>query len=1800
MEHFKVVLLILIIFAVFICLNNGGYFDKLNEPFIFEGNEGIDVQDLIECQVLDPPNQSCSGPCLEDENATFSSIGGPWDRQSCTGETGNVLSWLTYSEKRTGNCDTESESTCFPGLENLDIRPSDEIIDYELMIENGDVFKYNGEIYVYRGNDMSYNSGDIIPLIRYELGDGDEKKTEFCLFGDNFNYNPGIVDGETNCTDVAGNYYTPLTENIDSEYDIYDCSGSTTTELKGGEGSEHTHGCFVVGDELLFPNCISEDGTELKPKSWWKPIYENGNTIEQLCSGVIPDPPRKWTGDISTTSAGNQDIADQLPTLLSPMEPVGRTRLNVSELIGGPSDETCSFENTECGAGHHNNSFPHSSTCNAYKINGEDIPNTQSSVRDLRNLGPLSCNVEGGFQRRSENINVGLNCNHGIFRFYGCQPSECTMPDIFEEKYQFKPGITPILPGNTFNVNHIKNIFNHEELNIECKPGFTESENGITMNCINGEVELSGCEQSECIIPDNALYSVPQDTNIPLTETEFYEMNPRDRNVDCGDETGPCFKCNTPDNYYINPSLNSTSSRSQMISLLDEEDGDENNYQLGAKVSCETGQTEFTFEGCYENKCLNPGKRPPHISEGDNLTGYVYDSDIGIKPTNFEDNKTEVTYGSHYDKFTLTEDISNQPESLNRSDIENKIKCGINFTNTDPTSDTLSGDNIKCYSFYDYKTRNKSEDTNVPNFTDPFNEGSVVLNDKEAIKNYLLNSEDIPDKMYFSVEGCQENYCRMPVYNNNDEYKYMNPNHLREEDNSVVLGYLSSGIDQTENTPKTALEYASLDSDNQLRCDTGIITTESSKVCSEEPIYTNEDINTMTANNSLFLEGQEGSILSESSVELHEVGRGGPFQIRRCWDQVPDVEIKATCSGQNCTDTELSECNVEFSGCQQNKCRLKPEDALNGTRILIENSNGSYLSVGGITQDNIGPDMLFNVDQIRNISCDYNYSKEIPNENIVIQCPTHSDFFEIENKCSPTSCEGDEIIDTINLREKGYLLDNNNEIVPREDTGVYSSCANTDYITPRSFLDITTPVDINDNSLKIQPEDCLRDTGVNINESILGKNLARYNKLPGFGPGEQNLNEIECSSNDEGISSVGRAKASCNYTNSVIREDFNFDRDKPKYQLSQCQPQLCRYPSMEVLLENYPSIKYVEGSRANSGQSDSLEMVNNSEYINEIFPEDTPSFVTETSYNQIRSPSVQCDDSNYNGSVEVDCDQQFDNYLSNDEIPLFTNFRGCQENMCIIPVSGADGDAGQAYDALLSDSEKDQWNIIDQKYQLPEELLQGNPLSISSFGENICKPNFRVNDAVSIQCPSIADGTDQEVNENGHRIFKNLIDSDDGNEQSYCIPNVCSLPSVIGEGRMIDEIDTFRLIRDQNYEGYTHENIDIQNFVRGASQKNPLKGYVVDGLTLNEMGSSPSSSDLTNIDCAPNYSRDNPSVSCLEHNTEYEISGCTENYCSFNPEIFDYSLYRFKHPISSLRTLAEEQDGKLTVDQINYNSTSGVSCSSLAEGDPTITCSDNTFSISGCSPKSEPSYNIGCENRYSYYPGDCIENWMDTVIYISSELDENQTRKPISITHKNNGELRPEEEKNQKMHNFMEECKNKCNINEHCFGYTVIKVDEENLERTISEHGSCSSNPDYDTKTTCEEAGETWVSYLDTHGTCSNPEHVTKTTCEQNDEWTPHLKVGTMVCEQKSHGCQKEIVGHDWGIYHSEDDEYGNSQVYTTYTDILSNENIPVLRAELISGNKHRFFEKKFRLEGVDVDHNVCDNRLPQPQGESR
>lgn len=197
-------------------------------------------------------------------------------------------------------------------------------------------------------------------------------------------------------------------------------------------------------------------------------------------------------------------------------------------------------------------------------------------------------------------------------------------------------------------------------------------------------------------------------------------------------------------------------------------------------------------------------------------------------------------------------------------------------------------------------------------------------------------------------------------------------------------------------------------------------------------------------------DGTPGAMTSE---ELQSVGRGGPWSISRCWKNAdPAVNPKVTCSRdssastcqglrEEMTDDAKATCNSAMvEGCVQKQCKLNPLHAQGGTRILIQTSDeqidagattpATYLSIGGPKEDNI--DQLFNVDQIRQITCDYNHSKRNPvNSFGDVICKVDGGFFEITNTCAQTQCEGVKIVDTQHISNVGYEAgQTTNEIVP--------------------------------------------------------------------------------------------------------------------------------------------------------------------------------------------------------------------------------------------------------------------------------------------------------------------------------------------------------------------------------------------------------------------------------------------------------------------------------------------------------------------------------------------------------------------------------------------------------------------------------------------------------------------------------------------------------------------------------------------------------------------------------------------------
>ena len=170
------------------------------------------------------------------------------------------------------------------------------------------------------------------------------------------------------------------------------------------------------------------------------------------------------------------------------------------------------------------------------------------------------------------------------------------------------------------------------------------------------------------------------------------------------------------------------------------------------------------------------------------------------------------------------------------------------------------------------------------------------------------------------------------------------------------------------------------------------------------------------------------------------------------------------------------------------------------------------------------------------------------------------------------------------------------------------------------------------------------------------------------------------------------ASVECNYT-----PNFNVNTEgstfaKPNYQLSGCQPKLCKIPAEP---EAYTYNNLVEG-----------ETISKDLLVGPYFSSTKPEFLEEASYNSHISKGITCADG-YNGTVDLNCRSgppaTFPGGLFEFDIS------GCTKNECVIPnrdaPSGSDGLL--AYEALTED-EQGLWNDIQNQYDLSSILRNYN------------------------------------------------------------------------------------------------------------------------------------------------------------------------------------------------------------------------------------------------------------------------------------------------------------------------------------------------------------------------------------------------------------------------------------------------------------------------------------------------------------
>ena len=825
--------------------------------------------------------------------------------------------------------------------------------------------------------------------------------------------------------------------------------------------------------------------------------------------------------------------------------------------------------------------------------------------------------------------------------------------------------------------------------------------------------------------------------------------------------------------------------------------------------------------------------------------------------------------------------------------------------------------------------------------------------------NWLSQHTDVSRILPFSVTGCYENYCQWPT----DVNRYDKPrirsdeisnlDQYQKNGNRYKLGYQHSADTPGESsinvsTLDTAKGFVGYDENNgttTLQC-----VGELDNVCEDEPdAYTNAEIDAMvsTAPDNLKNEGQPTPL---NSSELSDVGRGGQFTISRCWNSdTNNQDPIVTCQGNDCASAN-SNCQAHVSGCNQNMCSLSEDDAENGTRILIETANG-FKTIGGITKDNMGstPE-LFNVDQIRNITCDENHSKPSTDptdqsklfgggtgiENIKIYCDTKNGTFTIDNKCGVTQCPQDisSINDLIHLTEH-----NANSVCPSlsmidSHTESYSG-TNT---TPPQ------PAPISDIPVLTRNEYC---SNLTADPVLHDYNKARYEWTGGT------INKYDScgipstlSDTQTGLTSIGTVVEKCNYEPNVF--------DIPKRSVSGCQPKICRLPQMQegyyYDLNAYPNLTV--------GEKYSTDSLLNRNYYQT--PNAQPSYLSDTDFNKITTDYsdglIRCS-TGYNGTVDIECIQTEDD-INNNQTHEF-NITGCNINKCVLPdPAPTEIEQSSTLQNKIAADAGGSVSVID---------LLGTPNDPGIT----CKENFSQNQSSAITCANEGDG------------FQGI--------DSFCSENTCSIP--------------LTLPADQSNAVYTiREDLGNENFPASVPADDNLRNYLRDiGSNINQnicytnlpVGDTHETvSNLTNITCNTDYCDGVTVLGCTSDGQPLSIDGCQEKYCTL-PSFSDSNniLYNFSGVRDKLETLEGIQGIGLTKSQVEATFSrfnQNLSCASFANQsgtNVTIDCpvDGQEFTLSGCSELDQIPDRTHTNGSviYSYYPVGCNLSKDNAFVFLS-------------------------------------------------------------------------------------------------------------------------------------------------------------------------------------------------------------------------
>lgn len=1615
------ILLVIFIFTVFICL-------KKNK-IILEGAANIETQEQRNMLEQQAREYSSQGLC-RDENGNFIH---PQTEKSCIGDTGFKMEYITIGEKRT---------------ELSNINAPDDIIENEVKLKYGDVVTIvdvpdidEGTLFIYRGDEINLDSYEgNIALFPYSHEINGQEKLEYCYNENGFvesGTDQSICQSETNDGYFFLPVYDPNNEKITQGLPLKFKSSNCRMQ-EGINRTEAGVRCFNKSN-IKISHCTSkksdsdDDFYQIKPGEFWKTQYQTGSnkTVEEICEGTRTN--NTWiansginyfmdsqvfaeiSSQIESTvnNQYNTDFEERFPQtqqgviLPDNLQQLAEQQISLRNAL---LDAECSFQNQE-NIYHGNLETnasgevdPSSSTHKMYDCpTGIDPETPAGSLRENCSNEELVCN--NNFAKDNPNgIIKQITCTNGTFRYHGCVADTCKLPDDFSEKYVLTTNHDPnnITIYNVTDVLQLENqiLGNEPQIAsyIRCQNGFsgtpmvhscksTTDENGVV---IPDNIVISGCEENICTIPDDiGNYDISDTRN--QTSTEFKQNHGMNESFNIDNQL---FKCRTPNSFYLNDE--------KFPNFMDQAlntDITVNNITDYPKANCVTvenadGTTTSTFEfqGCYPNQCLNP------LLENNNI---VYES--VTKPLHFEDTVFVSDYASNkYEKYVYS-DISNTTQTINKSQVNDKIKCGKNYTLTgqtlsDETADkTLPNENIKCYNFYDYGNLTDESNTDVPSYKYLNADGSINEDPVPAFtdfKGWVENQgTNVRKILPFTVSGCESNYCKWPTTQpgyNKPRSREGQQGLQNQSNERFQLGYKYTTDDLgTSTVPvdqlKTAREFAQYDENTgqvSLECVGG----DNIDDCEIEPIFTNEEIDEMLTNVEPEKKSRGQPTLLTSS-ELDSVGRGGQFEIARCWTRDnPDVPPEVSCNGIGCNSEENSECEATVSGCTQNMCKLNLDDATNGTNILIESSDGQYMNIGGILGENI--DYIFNVDQIRNITCDENYSKPTTNpssergpygggdnfENIKISCGQNNDYFTIENKCSLTQCSSEvsDIDDLINLTSYTPSL--------------YSTCPGINILASYEahLPDDTavTPFESIEAGLSISI--CKNETN---QDEILNYNKSRY-KWDG--------NNFTCEIPDDltseqiGLTSNGTVTEKCNYQPNNSSE--------PKRAVKGCQPRLCTLPDLSGSREDLQG--YIYNTEIYppllANEKYSTDSILNRNY----YSGDKPNYLSDEEYQKMISSQepISCNtEMGYNGTVNIACPQTDQEYLSN-ITPEFI-LTGCSENQCTLP---------ENIDNIIYNV--DNVNIPIQLSELLDTANNYQNIKLS------CPDNFSVNpDSITnIKCET-PDGE-----------FSGLSD--------YCVPNICSIPSNINVSErdvyqkrlQLKELNTIGPnasedvlsgLSDELRSLYTEvggeDNENMFNYLTSVGMVNPEQNVCY--TSLNEIANNSYSMEELNernIQCDDNCMGNVPALSCPNNNEDFSISGCEEKYCRlpvFNDSA--HHMYNFGTAKDRMKKLEEVQGIGITSSQVSsiFDSVDqSLRCATYSNQTtpPTMECltDGETFTLSGCSlmdRADNKTYSNGSV-IYSYYPSPCNIIKDNAFIYLSgTEVFNTETEnKGRSITHR--------------------------------------------------------------------------------------------------------------------------------------------------------------------------------------------------------